>query len=166
MSLWYLVQFKPNSHNLAQRNLARQGFETFLPLEKITKKHASRFKNVLTPLFPGYLFVEFDLDSAPWRQINGTLGVTRLVNLNGKPDPLPSALIEGLQQRCDSDGVLLREVDLRIGDKVRINSGPFSSVVAKIESLAPNDRSWVLLDFMGLETRVSVKNSQLTSKHL
>ncbi|MDC0634586.1 transcriptional activator RfaH, partial [Planktomarina sp.] len=43
MKEWYLVKFKPNSHRLAMRNLQRQGFETFLPLQKITRHKASRF---------------------------------------------------------------------------------------------------------------------------
>ena len=34
---WAIVQFKPNAHKLAERNLNQQGFETFLPFEEITK---------------------------------------------------------------------------------------------------------------------------------
>ena len=57
MNDWYLIQLKPNSHRLAERNLNRQGFETFLPMQKITRRKASRFVSDLKPLFPGYMFV-------------------------------------------------------------------------------------------------------------
>ncbi len=57
MNHWYLIQFKPNSHRLAERNLLRQGFETFLPMQEVTRRKASRFVNDLRPLFPGYMFV-------------------------------------------------------------------------------------------------------------
>lgn len=56
-SRWYLIQFKPNNHRLAERNLHRQGFETFLPMQKITRKKASRFVGNLKPRFPRYMFV-------------------------------------------------------------------------------------------------------------
>ena len=89
MNQWYLIQFKPNSHRLAERNLQRQGFETFLPMQKITRRKASRFVSDLKPLFPGYMFVSVNSDLAPWRSINSTIGVSKLVSFEGKPKPLP-----------------------------------------------------------------------------
>ena len=38
---WHLIQFKPNSHRLAERNLKRQDFEVFLPMQEITRRKAS-----------------------------------------------------------------------------------------------------------------------------
>ena len=31
---WFLAQLKPNCANIADRNLKRQGFQTFLPVEE------------------------------------------------------------------------------------------------------------------------------------
>ena len=72
---WYLVQFKPNSHRIAERNLLRQGFDVFLPMQKITKRNATRFVNDLRPVFPGYLFVHLCASAGPWRTVNATYGV-------------------------------------------------------------------------------------------
>jgi transcriptional antiterminator RfaH len=44
---------------------------------------------------------------------------------------------------------------------VQITAGPFASFVAQIETLAPARRVWVLLDFMGGQTRVEVATDQL-----
>ena len=107
MNDWYLIQFKPNSYRLAERNLHRQGFETFLPMQKITRRKASRFVSDLKPLFPGYMFVSVNSELAPWRSINSTIGVSRLVSFEGKPKPLPLQLISGLMLRCDASGTLL-----------------------------------------------------------
>ena len=65
MDQWSLIQFKPNSHRLAERNLHRQGFDTFLPKQKITRIKASRFVGDLKPLFPGYMFVSVNPELAP-----------------------------------------------------------------------------------------------------
>ena len=59
---WFLAQLKPNSHRIAERNLARQGVRTFLPLQEETKRARGRFTTQMRPLFPGYLFVAFDVD--------------------------------------------------------------------------------------------------------
>ena len=48
---WYIVQFKPNSHKIAVRNLQRQGFEIFLPMHEVTRRTAAKFETVIRPLF-------------------------------------------------------------------------------------------------------------------
>ena len=53
---WFLLQYKPNSHRLALRNLHRQGFETFLPMLAVTQRHSTKFVQQARPLFPGYMF--------------------------------------------------------------------------------------------------------------
>ena len=161
MSHWYLIQFKPNSYYLAERNLHRQGFETFLPMQKITRRKASRFVSDLKPLFPGYMFGYVNSDSAPWRSINSTIGVSRLVSFEGKPKPLPLQLISGLMLRCDASGVLLPSKSLNEGDSVEILTGPFSNFIATVDTIDPEQRIWVLMDFMGQKTRMQVTADRL-----
>ena len=161
MSQWYLIQFKPNSHRLAERNLQRQGFETFLPMHKITRRKASRFVSDLKPLFPGYMFVSVNSELAPWRTINSTIGVSRLVSFEGKPKPLPLQLISALMQRCDASGTLLPPKSLSQGDSVKMLTGPFANFIATVDSIDPEQRIWVLMNFMGQQTRMQVTADQL-----
>ena len=161
MNQWYLIQFKPNSHRLAERNLHRQGFQTFLPMQKITRRKASLFVNDLKPLFPGYMFVNVNSDLAPWRAINSTIGVSRLVSFVGKPKPLPLQLISGLMLRCDTSGTLLPPKSLNEGDSVEMLTGPFANFVATVDTIDPEQRIWVLMDFMGQKTRMQVTADQL-----
>jgi len=161
MNHWYLIQFKPNSHRLAERNLRRQGFGTFLPMQKITRRNASRFVSDLKPLFPGYMFVNVTTELAPWRAINSTLGVSRLVSYQSKPKPLPLQLISDLMQRCDASGTLLPPKSLSEGDSVEMPTGPFASFIATVDIIDPEQRIWVLIDFMGQKTRMQVAADQL-----
>jgi transcriptional antiterminator RfaH len=161
MNHWYLIQFKPNSHRLAERNLHRQEFETFLPMQKITRRKASRFVSDLKPLFPGYMFVSVNSDLAPWRSINSTIGVSKLVSFEGKPKPLPLQLISGLMLRCDAYGALLPPKSLSEGDNVEMLTGPFASFIATVDTIDPEQRIWVLMDFMGQKTRMQVSADQL-----
>ncbi|MDB9765938.1 transcriptional activator RfaH [Planktomarina temperata] len=161
MNQWYLIQFKPNSHRLAERNLQRQEFETFLPMQKITRRKASRFVSDLKPLFPGYMFVSVDSELAPWRSINSTIGVSKLVSFEGKPKPLPLQLISGFMLRCDASGTLLPPKTLNEGDSVEMLTGPFANFIATVDAIGPEQRIWVLMDFMGQKTRMQVSADQL-----
>lgn len=156
MNHWYLVQFKPNSHRLAEHNLKRQDFKTFLPLQKITRRKSSKFVSDLKPLFPGYMFVSFMSGLSPWRKINSTIGVSKLVTSGGAPRSVPTQLINELMFRCDPEGILLPPKILNTGDCVEMLTGPFAKFIATIEKVEPNHRVWLLIEFLGQKTRLQV----------
>lgn len=153
---WFLAQIKPNSHRIAERNLGRQGFQTFLPMQEETKRVGGKFTTQKRPLFPGYLFVAFDVRTGGWRTVNSTYGITRLVALGREPTPVPLDLINTLMLRCDREGKPTTQLNLASGDVVVVTKGPFAEFVAKIERIAPDRRVWVLMEIMGGETRVAV----------
>lgn len=161
MDYWYLIQFKPNSHHLADRNLNRQGFKTFLPMQKVSKRKVSRFVSDLKPLFPGYMFVSVNVDMSPWITLNSTIGVSKLVSLDGKPKPVPLQLISGLMLRCDASGLLLPPKSLCEGDRVKILTGPFANFITTVDIIDSNQRIWVLMNFMGQKTRTQLTVDQL-----
>ena len=158
---WFLAQFKPNSHNIAERNLTRQGFRTFLPLQEETRRARGKFITQMRPLFPGYLFVALDMLKGGWRAVNSTYGITRLVSLGKEPTPVPLDLVSQLMLRCDREGKLLPPKLLKPGDEVMLTKGPFANFVAMIETIAPDRRVYVLLELMGAQTRVAVSGEHL-----
>jgi transcriptional antiterminator RfaH len=158
---WYIVQLKPNSHKIAVRNLQRQGFETFLPMHEVTRRTVVKFETVIRPLFAGYMFVACDPEKPPWRQINSTYGVSRMLSFAECPKPMPEALIAGLRARCDSVGKVVPLENFEAGQPVEMHSGPFANFIATLEQMASDARVWVLLDFMGKETRVQVDRQQI-----
>jgi transcriptional antiterminator RfaH len=160
-SIWYLAQFKPNSHNIAKRNLQRQGFRTFLPMQEETKRVRGKFATLMRPLFPGYLFVELDALQGGWRAVNSTYGITRLVSFGKEPTPVPLDLVDQLMRRCDAEGRLVPIQQLTPGDEVMLTKGPFADFAARIESVAPDQRVYVLMELMGTQTRVAVSAEHL-----
>lgn len=154
---WFLAQLKPNGQHLAERNLRRQNFRTFLPLQEMTTRRNGRFISALRPLFPGYLFVAFNPARGAWRAINSTHGVTKLVSFGRFPTSLPRGLVPDLMLHCDERGVLLPQQSVNPGDTVTLTSGAFADFVATVERIEPDRRVWVLLDLMGRTTRVAVE---------
>lgn len=159
---WFLAQLKPNCAQIANKNLRRQGFETFLPLEERTQQRNGRFKTTNQPLFPGYIFVAFDVTKGLWRHINSTYGINRLIGLGTKgPTEVPTEVVTRLIERCDSTGKLLPPRTLQAGDQVLMTTGPFANFLAEVERTTPDKRVWILMDLMGAKTRVSVASENL-----
>lgn len=158
---WFVASTHPGKECLAQRNLEHQGFVTFLPRFRKPWRKASRVSVRLAPLFPGYIFVSFDPGQSPWRAINGTFGVRRLLGSVLQPQAVPTSFMAQLKARC-SDDILDNHVDqFHTGRQVRIISGPFADRLAVIERLENHDRIGLLLEVMGTTARLAVASSEL-----
>jgi transcriptional antiterminator RfaH len=158
---WFLAQLKPNYARIAEKNLKRQGFKTFLPLEEETRQRNGKFVTAMQPLFPGYIFVAFDVARGFWRTVNSTYGITRLVSFGKEPTAVPMDLVSQLMLRCDAGGKLLPPNLLKPGDQVTLTKGPFADFLAEVEKITPDRRVWVLMEIMGAQTRVAVGVDQL-----
>ena len=147
---WYAVQTQPNRENLAVAHLERQGFNVWLPRIERIIKHARQAKSVRRPLFPGYLFVNLDLETARWRAINGTVGVSRIVSFGQLPSVVDSAFMTALKAMENIDGLVEADHDdLKFGQDVEILSGPMAGQIGKLLSLNAGNRVTVLLQMLG-----------------
>lgn len=159
---WYVAQLKPSGFNKAQLNLVRQGFECFMPMRKVTVRHARKLSTCLRPVFPGYIFIKFELDNCNWRKINSTLGVNKLISFHeGRPAQLPEALMEGFMARCDDQNMLKPISDWKTGEKARLVAGPFSDFIGQVEELVSGDRVKLLFKFMEQYKSMEVSSDAL-----
>ena len=155
---WFIAQIKPNSYHIATQNLERQGFETFLPKMEITQRQKNQFvvKNVY--VFPGYIFVCFDPHFITWTKINSTYGVSKILTFNKKPSEISSDLILELKIRYESNSNPTQKEKLQKGDSIKFYTGPFSDLIAKVENVDEKNRIWVLLEALGGNKRLKLKN--------
>ena len=159
---WYVAQLKPNGFGTAQANLMRQGFESFCPMRLTRVRHARQMRDVLRPVFQGYLFVKFGADQGDWRAINSTLGIARLISFEpGQPAPVPEDLMAGLKARCDAHGLLQPMDDLKLGEHVRLTAGAFAGFVGEIDTLLSKDTVRLLFEMMGQKTHIDVPTQTL-----
>ncbi|HEY9538905.1 MAG TPA: transcriptional activator RfaH [Kiloniellaceae bacterium] len=155
MTRWYVAQTQAQGEERARLNLERQGFRTYLPRYRRERRHARRRDVVKAPLFPGYIFIELDLEQSPWRSINGTFGVTRLVCHADTPAAVPPGIVEEIQARAGADGLVeLPPACLREGQALRIVSGALADCRGLFERMADRDRVILLLDLLGRKVRV------------
>lgn len=159
---WYVVQTQVGKEAYADANLKRQRFESFLPRFRKTVTHARKRKEVLAPLFPGYIFVKFDPESAPWRSINGTYGVRRLISGRDQtPLPVPRPVMEHFLSRCQDGLMRLVATDFAPGQAVKLLTGPFAERLAQIVESDSCGRIAILLEIMGQDQILAVKPSDL-----
>ena len=158
---WFLVQFKHKCHFIAERNLKAQGYHTFLPIEERVLYRYGKKIATKTPLFPGYLFVEFSLALDNWSGIRSTFGVSKLISQNDKPQIIPQSIMHGLISRCDENGMLLPPKNMNKGDKIVVRNSAFSKFISTIDQIDSKNRIWVLVNILGRQSRVQVRSEQI-----
>ena len=153
---WLVVQIKPNSYDLAIRNLERQGAETFLPKMNTTIKTKTKFVNKDVLVFPGYVFIGIDLRYFYWTKINSTYGVSKLLSFNNKPYEIPIDLILTLKNRYKNNINPVINENLKKGDTIKFNNGPLVDLVASIESIDAKHRIYALLKVLGGRRKLEI----------
>jgi transcription elongation factor/antiterminator RfaH len=159
---WFVVKSLPRKELLAEQHLKRQDFETYLPL-LATSASTLRQTGItrLGPFFPGYLFVRLNTLADRWRSVNGTIGVSSLVQFGDRPAPVPTGLVEAMQIKTAVSGQLGFEDEFAPGAEIRIIGGPFDRLLGKFSGLDGAGRARVLLELMGRATTVSLPRTSI-----
>ena len=123
---WYVVHSKPQKEDWLCNQLAALEIEAFYPClhASLGKAYARKPK----PYFPGYLFVNVDLElvgTSILQWIPGSLG---LVSFGGEPACVPEGLLQRIRRRVDEINCAGEKIleTLQPGDEIVIHSGPFA----------------------------------------
>lgn len=158
---WYVVQALARREPVAKMRLEAQGYRIFLPQMIKTVRHARKMRQSRVAVFPGYLFVALNPLKDRWRNINGTIGVARMITANEGPAPVPRGIVESLASYLDDFGICRFDRDLKEGQQVRIVSGPFAHLIGQIATLDGKGRARVLLKIMSNEIVTTLDQSSL-----
>ena len=157
---WIVVNTKPCCEEKAYSNLIRQGYNVFAPKILKTVSRFNKLKQILTPLFPGYIFVGL-LPSQNWTKINNTYGVKKILKFNEKLCFLPTSLLLELRKKCDQKGIFLLRNSFKKGQIVSyVKNNNFLFKVSFSEYIDAK-RSYVLLDFLKNKIKTQVDNKFL-----
>lgn len=172
---WFCVETQSNRENTARQHLEDQDFEVFLPEYIRVVTHARRRVRKKSPLYPGYLFVQFDPDARPSSSIDGTRGVLRLIRTANslRPVPLPVGLVEDLIQQAGltPDCVIRpkgKDPDAcpyEPGETLRVKDGAFTGFAGRMERIESEGdtvrRLAVWLTIFGRPTKAVFDETQL-----
>jgi len=135
---------------MAATNLASQlGLTVFCPLIRFRRKTVHGAKWFQEAMFPGYIFVRFDMFEMK-RAVSFAAGVLTIPLFNERYVAIPDTVIESIQGDLDeNDSVDVRQ-PLEVGDETTILDGSMRGLKVKVIRVMPaQDRVAVLLEMLG-----------------
>ena len=167
---WYIVHTYSGHENKVKVNLEKRIeymnmgdkiFRVEVPQKTVTKVKDGKKQDRDEKIFPGYVLVEMIMDDDSWYVVRHTQGVTKFVGSAKKPIPAKDSEIKKIIHRTQGQTVKI-ELDVKVGDKVRIISGPFAEFIGDITEVYP-DKSKIRanVSIFGRETPVELEYKQI-----
>jgi len=126
---WYALWTHSHCEQLVRDQLAAKDFEVFLPKIDTWSRRAGVKHRILTPMFPGYLFVRDTLTDTRYTQLLNARGlVCVLGNGAGRLAEVPDQEIDAIRAVVQSRLPAAPHPYLRTGQRVRITRGPLAEV--------------------------------------
>ncbi|NJD00133.1 transcription/translation regulatory transformer protein RfaH [Candidatus Erwinia dacicola] len=158
MESWYLLYCKRGQLLRAKEHLERQAVYCLSPMIALEKTVRGKRTQVSEPLFPNYLFIEFDPESIHTTTISATRGVSHFVRFGNQPATVPLDVITTLQNN-PIETVIDHDFP-QPGDTVIITDGAFEGLKAIFTEPNGKARSMLLLNLLNKQVVRSVSNRQ------
>lgn len=170
---WYAIHTYAGYENAVMRNLKQRIdslgvndkiFSVVVPTEKKIKIKAGKRIETEEKVYPGYVLVDMIVDDNSWYVVRNTPRVTGFVGAGVNPVPLNKKEVDDLFGRMDknSNNVARHQMDIEVGEIVRIADGPFKELEGKVSDV-DNERGKVkvLVSMFGRETPVELDFLQI-----
>ncbi len=168
---WYAVQTYSGYEEAVMRYLKQRVeslamndkiFNIVVPTEKKIKVKSGKRSTVEEKIYPGYVLVEMILTEDSWYVVRNTPRVTGFVGTDStNPTPLSKDEIDSLLARSGKEESKFN-VDVRVGDLVKIVDGPFKDYDGKISEIdEEKGRLKVMVPIFGRETAVELDSLQV-----
>ncbi|ROR04666.1 transcription/translation regulatory transformer protein RfaH [Erwinia sp. JUb26] len=158
MESWYLLYCKRGQLLRAKEHLERQDVHCFSPMIALEKIVRGKRTQVNEPLFPNYMFIEFNPEAIHTTTISATRGVSHFVRFGNLPAIVPLTVIGALQNEPVLTG--FDEGTAQPGDTVVITEGAFEGLQAIYTEPDGETRSILLLNLLNKQVIRSVGNGQ------
>lgn len=167
---WYVVHTYSGYENKVKTNLEKRIefmnmgekiFRVEVPQKPVTKIKDGKKTEREEKIYPGYVLVEMIMDEDSWYVVRHTAGVTKFVGSAKKPIPAKDSEIKRILYKTQTT-VAKVELDVKVGDKVRIVSGPFSDFIGDITEVYPDkSKLRATVSIFGRETPVELEYKQI-----
>ena len=147
----------------AQRGLSELFEDILVPKERVTEVRRGRKVDTERKFFPGYVLVKMDMTDQAYHLIKNTQKVTGFLGADKKPMPIPEAeamrIAQQVQEGVDRPKTT---ITFEVGEKVRVNDGPFASFEGFIEEVDDGRaRVKVAVSIFGRPTPVELEFGQV-----
>lgn len=169
---WYAVHtfsnFEEKTRNALLEKVKQEGMEHYfgeilVPIEEITEIVGGKKRTVKKRFFPGYMFVQMELNDNTWHLVNDTAKVTGFVGDKKNPTPLRKREVAKLTQHEAEAAVEKKPRVVYVeGEEVKVIDGSFASFNAVVEEVKEEQQKLrVLVSIFGRPTPVDVSFDQV-----
>lgn len=138
---WYVAHTYSGYENKVKEDLEKtvenRGLQDMIleisyPTEEVVEMKDGKRKVVTRKMLPGYVMIKMIMNDKTWYIVRNTRGVTGFVGPGSKPVPLTD-------EEATKLGVeyIPIELDLSVGESVRVVSGPLENFIGTVEALDP-----------------------------
>lgn len=138
---WYVAHTYSGYENKVKEDLEKtvenRGLQDMIleisyPTEEVVEMKDGKRKVVTRKMLPGYVMIKMIMNDKTWYIVRNTRGVTGFVGPGSKPVPLTDEEVTKLGVEY-----IPIELDLSVGESVRVVSGPLESFIGTVEALDP-----------------------------
>ena len=158
---WYVVHTYSGYENKVKVNLEKavenngmqdKIVDVRIPLEEVVEIKNNKRRTVQRKLLPGYVMVKMEMTNETWFVVRNTRGVTGFVGAGNKPTPLSETDFASV-----FDPAPQTQVDIHVGDNVRILSGLFENFTGRVTEIDKTaQRVKVVVPMLKRETDVDL----------
>ena len=157
---WYALQVRARREGSTAILLSGKGYQTFLPTFKIKKRWSGKFRDLSAPLFPGYVFCQFDVCNR--LPILVTQNVLSIVGRGRTPVHVEDSEIAALHTMVHS-GIQAEPVPyLEVGQQVRIENGALNGIEGILISFKGSTRIVVSVSLLRRSVALEIDRSSVS----
>jgi transcription antitermination factor NusG len=127
---WFVIWTESRAEKKVEARIAALGLSPWLPTFKERRRWSDRWREVVSPLFPGYLFAR--ARSVEWHRVLRTPGVLTVVKHEGRPALLADGFVAALRGAIERNSAaperVAEGVDYCPGDEVIVQEGALKGV--------------------------------------
>ena len=163
---WYVVhtysghenKVKVNIEKMVEnRNMQNLILEVVVPTENVIEVKDGQRKIKTRKMFPGYVIIKMIVTNESWYLVRNTQGVTGFVGHGSEPIPLTDEEVA----RMGIEKVFI-ELNVEVGEMVRVISGPFESFMGTVEDINPDKQVLtVKVSMFGRDTPVELEFAEV-----
>jgi transcriptional antiterminator NusG len=170
---WYILKVQSNREESIrdglQRRVAVAGLDKYfgeiiVPTEMVSEFKGGKKRVVKRKLYPGYIVVHMEINEDTWFLVRETPGIGDFTGSAGKPTPMSSTEVGRIvaKQEEKSDEAPKLKIDVKQGDRVKINEGTFENFEGDVDNIdEANGRVTVMINIFHRSTPVELEYWQI-----
>jgi transcriptional antiterminator NusG len=143
---------------IKQKGLQEQFGDILIPSENVVQLVKGQKQTTSKKFFPGYIFVNMEMNEGTWHLVKGTNKVTGFIGGKTQPTPIPENEVARVTQQMTAGVEKPRpKVNFSEGEAIRVVDGPFNNFNGTVEEInLEKGKVKVLVSIFGRPTPVEL----------